>query len=227
MEKWKSLLEEHMQTIFLLLVGLLLLLSGILVWQLFQSEPKEEAPGIDLHAELLAEATEETTVSEEEIPEEKLAVEESQEIIVDVKGAVHAPGVYTMADHHRVIDAVKKAGGFSDEAEQNAVNLAKVVEDQMVIYIPKVGEEELQSTVLNEASVSAEEPETSEALIDINHAQKEALMTLNGIGSSKADSILSYREEHGLFQTIEDIKKVSGIGDATYENLKDDITVSP
>lgn len=224
MEELKNLFEEHTQKILLGLIGLILIVIGIFFLRGFQIEDKEEAPSPDLHEELMVERDiEKIGIDTDLIEDEQFP----QEIIVDVKGAIIAPGVYTLTPHNRVIDAIEMAGGFESDADQNAVNLAKVVEDQMVIYIPKIGEEEFQGVNLNQASAEALEDEATESLVNINSAEKEALMTLNGIGSSKADSILNYREENGLFQTIEEIKNVSGIGDATFENLKDSITISP
>lgn len=224
MERLKNIFEEHTQKIVLILLGMILLLVGVFFWQAFQTEGKEEAPGPDLHEGLMVERNvEEIVIETDQFEEEQLP----QEIIVDVKGAVVAPGVYTVTPQNRVIDAVQMAGGFVNDADQNAVNLAKMVEDQMVIYIPKVGEEEFQGADLNQASIDPPEDEATGSLVNINLDEKEALMTLNGVGSSKADSILKYREENGFFQTIEEIKNVSGIGDATFENLKDSITVSP
>lgn len=222
MEKLKSIFEEHAQKIVLGLVGFILLLGGIFIWRAVQSEAREEAPGPELYEGLMAEREVEE-IALEEIPIEEAPLEE---IIVDVKGAVGAPGVYTLTPQNRVIDAIEMAGGFIDEADQNAVNLAKIVEDQMVIYIPQIGEE-VQDANLNQASVAPPTEETTGTLVNINLDGKEVLMTLNGIGNSKADNIIKYREENGLFQSVEEIKNVSGIGDATFENLKESITVSP
>ena len=209
----------------LVLLSIILLLGGVFIWSAIQPNIREEAPGMDLHEGLMAEGEGEEIGLELE-PDLVIENQRSEEIIVDVKGAVVTPGVYTVESNNRVIDAIERAGGFIEEADQNAVNLAKVVEDQMVIYIPKVGEE-VQNADLNQAYVEPVAEEKTESLVNINLDGKEALMTLNGIGSSKADSILNYREENGFFQTIEEIKNVSGIGDATFENLKDSITVSP
>lgn len=213
--------------VVLFLVGLILLLVMVVFWQFFQKEPKDVAPAVDVYEELLAEDAEEEAVEAAGTDEEE-SVEENplpQEIVVDVKGAVHAPGVYTMIANSRIVDAIEKAGGLTETAEQKAVNLAQIVEDQMVIYVPEVGEEGVDLAHLNQGTVGQEDDSTN--IVNINTAEKEALMTLNGIGSSKADSIMSYREENGDFKTIEDIKNVSGIGDATFENLKDFIAVGP
>ena len=223
MEELKDIFEEHSQKIVMVLIGMIILLGGVFIWQVVQPDSREEAPSPDLHEGLMAERDIEELVIETDLIEEEQTPEE---IIVDVKGAISAPGVYTLAPQQRVVDAIEMAGGFIEDADQNAVNLAKVVEDQMVIYIPKIGEE-VEGVHLNQSAVEPASEEKTESLVDINRDGKEALMTLNGIGSSKADSILKYREENGLFQAIEEIKNVSGIGDATFENLKDSITVSP
>lgn len=225
MENIKEIFEEHALKVVLVLLSIILLLGGVFIWSAIQPNIREEAPGMDLHEGLMAEGEGEEIGLELE-PDLVIENQRSEEIIVDVKGAVVTPGVYTVESNNRVIDAIERAGGFIEEADQNAVNLAKVVEDQMVIYIPKVGEE-VQNADLNQAYVEPVAEEKTESLVHINLDGKDALMTLNGIGSSKADSILNYREENGFFQTIEEIKNVSGIGDATFENLKDSITVSP
>ena len=225
MENIKEIFEEHALKVVLVLLSIILLLGGVFIWSAIQPNIREEAPGMDLHEGLMAEGEGEEIGLELE-PDLVIENQTLEEIIVDVKGAVVTPGVYTVESNNRVIDAIERAGGFIEEADQNAVNLAKVVEDQMVIYIPKVGEE-VQNADLNQAYVEPVAEEKTESLVNINLDGKEALMTLNGIGSSKADSILNYREENGFFQTIEEIKNVSGIGDATFENLKDSITVSP
>ena len=225
MENIKEIFKEHALKVVLVLLSIILLLGGVFIWSAIQPNVREEAPGMDLHEGLMAEGEgEEIGLGLE--PDLVIENQTLEEIIVDVKGAVVTPGVYTVEPNNRVIDAIERAGGFIEEADQNAVNLAKVVEDQMVIYIPKVGEE-VQNADLNQASVEPVAEEKTESLVHINLDGKDALMTLNGIGSSKADSILNYREENGFFQTIEEIKNVSGIGDATFENLKDSITVSP
>lgn len=223
-------IEEKGKTVVLFLIPLVVLLLMIVFWQFFQNKPQDVAPAVDVYEELLAEDSEEgevETIRAKEEKEEKEAEEKPvpTEIVVDVKGAVEAPGVYTMAANNRIVDAIEKAGGLTEVAEQKAVNLAQVVEDQMVIYVPEVGEEGVDLVHLNQEAVGEED--TSTNIVNINTAKKEALMTLSGIGSSKADSILSYREENGNFQTIEDIKNVSGIGDATFANLQEFISVGP
>lgn len=158
----------------------------------------------------------------------------SDYVYVDLKGAVKNPGVYKMASTARVTDVIKKAGGISEQADINQVNLACKLTDQMLIYIPQIGE---QPDILSPALISQQTSQatntqtitdsttTDTNKINLNSATKEQLQQLNGIGDKKADLIIQYREDNGGFKTIEDLKNVSGIGDKTFESLKDSITV--
>ncbi|MEK4969193.1 helix-hairpin-helix domain-containing protein [Cytobacillus sp. FSL R7-0696] len=139
------------------------------------------------------------------------------DVMVDIKGEVKDPGVYALKSTQRIVDAIQVAGGFLSEADQKQVNLAQKLTDEMVIYIPKVGEEGVSSLPpLNDGN---------DGKINLNQATVEQLETLPGIGPSKAEDILSYREEVGSFKAIENLKEVSGIGEKTFEKLKDLISV--
>ena len=145
---------------------------------------------------------------------------------VHVAGAVVRPGVYDLPDDGRWLDAVEAAGGFVAEAEKNSLNLAQVVEDGERIEIPYVEgytpEADTGFTVVSESTPSSPD---GEALVDINTASLEELDKLPGIGMTTAQKIIDYRENNGPFARIEDIVNVSGIGDATFEEIKDLITV--
>ncbi|MEA0555009.1 helix-hairpin-helix domain-containing protein [Lysinibacillus irui] len=147
-----------------------------------------------------------------------------QQVFVDIKGAVLYPGVYELQQDQRIRDAVQLAGGYTEDADTQLINHAQKVQDEMVIYIPEKGEQ-LEEGTTNFISLPAEN-NSNEQKININKADVSALSTLPGIGPSKAQSILSYREENGPFQTIDDLKNVSGIGDKTFEKLQDSITVN-
>ena len=221
--------EEKWQIIVIGLAALVMLLIFGLVYSYLQLQHRETAPAteIELLEELRGETPAEvstnlTETSVDETREEPSALSAPKEIIVDVKGEVDHPGVYQMTEGSRIIDVIEKAGGLLKDAETNAVNFAQIVTDQMIIYIPRQGEEIPDVQSLPE---DLKDPETVK--ININRADKDSLMTLNGIGSSKAENILTYREENGLFKTIEDLKNVSGIGEATFNQLKDSITIEP
>lgn len=170
---------------------------------------------------------------DEQIPIEENQVEDALEdtqaentpvlLIVDVKGAVVHPGVYTLEEGDRLIDAITAAGGYLTEADTRLVNHALKLSDEMLIYIPISGEEPLeQSTVVQSTtSISSD----SGGKVNINTASESELTTLNGIGPAKAMAIRQYREEHGLFQSPEDLMKISGIGQKTFEKLQSEITV--
>ncbi|MDR2992872.1 helix-hairpin-helix domain-containing protein [Bacillus cereus] len=143
------------------------------------------------------------------------AQEQKRTIIIDVKGAVSKEGVYEMREGDRVKDAVQKAGGFLSEVDIKKVNLAQIVQDQMLLYIPSK----------NESGQGMLTSSKEDGKIQINTAAKEQLEKITGIGSRKAESILKYREEHGPFQKIEDLLEIDGIGAKSLEKIKDQIII--
>ncbi|WP_035053376.1 helix-hairpin-helix domain-containing protein [Carnobacterium pleistocenium] len=165
----------------------------------------------------------------------QISESQTEKIYVDVKGSVYLPGVYEVTSDMRLIDAINLAGGFSEKANQKPVNLSLKLTDQMVIFIPEIGETDIDEPFQESSAVSLEEnvvtvPEDTEKLTDstkvnINLADAIELQQLSGIGEKKAEQIVIYRQENGSFQTIEDLKNVSGIGEKTFEALKASVTV--
>lgn len=147
-------------------------------------------------------------------------------IRVHIAGAIVRPGVYELPEDSRVLDVVETAGGFVAEADKTALNLAALVEDAERLDIPYVAgftpEAESGFVVVSTGTPSAS---AGEGLVNINTASLNELDTLPGIGPTTAQRIIDYRNENGPFGSIEDIVNVSGIGPATYEELKDLITV--
>lgn len=137
---------------------------------------------------------------------------EEEFIYVDVDGAVVNPGVYKLKKGSRVFEAIKKAGGLSDNADTSSLNQAKFVEDGEKITIP-----------VSNDDISYSDGSDSK-LININTADKSRLTELSGVGDAIADRIIEYRNKT-RFSSIEDIKNVKGIGDATFEKIKNQITV--
>ena len=166
------------------------------------------------------ESVEETTVVEMTVLAEKTEVSTTQEtvIFVDIKGAVKNPGVYQMKVGDRVKDALEAAGGLTAEADSQKVNLAQRVEDQMVIVVPKVGEE---AEEIPAGATSKEE--AKEGKVNINTATVEELKTLKGVGEKKAEAIIEYRKKNGSFKTKEDLMKVRGIGKKLFESFEERI----
>ena len=166
------------------------------------------------------EAVEELAVVETTALAEKTEVSTTQEavIFVDIKGAVKNPGVYQMKAGDRVKDALDAAGGLTDEADSQKVNLAQRVEDQMVIVVPKVGEEATEIPVGGTSKEAAKDGK-----VNINTATVEELKTLKGVGEKKAEAIIEYRKKNGSFQTKEDLMKVRGIGKKLFESFQERI----
>lgn len=166
------------------------------------------------------ESMEETEIVVTTVLAEKTEVSTTQEtvIFVDIKGAVKNPGVYQMKAGDRVKDALEAAGGLTEEADSQKVNLAKRLEDQMVIVVPKVGEES-EEIPTGETRKEA----TKEGKVNINTATVEELKTLKGVGEKKAEAIIEYRKKNGSFQTKEDLMKVRGIGKKLFESFQERI----
>ena len=150
--------------------------------------------------------------------DEKAENRHDEKIFVDVKGAVKHPGVFETTKDKRVKDLIEEAGGLLDDADTATLNLSQKVKDQMVIYVLKHGEKPKQ---ISDGSTSS----TNGDVININTANKEQLMKISGVGKTKAEAIISYREKNGDFKKKEDITKVHGIGKATFEKIKDKIEV--
>ncbi|ATP41209.1 transporter [Solibacillus sp. R5-41] len=171
------------------------------------------------------------TQPEVSTPENNVSTPIIQSFIIDVKGAVTYPGVYTLSEGERIIDAIEAAGGYTEHANPALINHAQKLQDEMVIYIPKLGEEinesigqliQTHQPSSNGATASIKSP----GKVNLNQATESELTTLPGIGPSKATAIIQHRTEIGYFQTIEDLKNVSGIGAKTYEQLKDLIDIN-
>ena len=150
--------------------------------------------------------------------DEKAEDKHDEKIFVDVKGAVKHPGVFETTKDKRVKDLIEEAGGLLDDADTSTLNLSQKVKDQMVIYVLKHGEKPKQISDGGSSSSNTD-------VININTANKEQLMKISGVGKTKAEAIISYREKNGDFKKKEDITKVRGIGKATFEKIKDKIEV--
>lgn len=201
----------------LIIIFLNIFIIGILVYfNFFEEEP------------ILEEPIEEVISVIETEP-----IEEEASLLVDVKGAVKKPGVYEVTNDTIVNDCIKLAGGLKSDADTNTINLSKKVVNEMVIYIPEK-EEFKESPPLNDAVIdntpiigtgTEENNPSSDKKININTATLSELQELDGIGESKAQSIIDYRNEVGLFKDINELMNVSGIGETVFAKIKDNITI--
>lgn len=186
-----------------------------------------------------------------EVEEKKtnnLEIEEAiKYITVDIKGEVKSPGVYKIEEGKRVVDAINASGGLTKKAVTKYINLSKVLKDEDVIIINNISELEKiedkknieEIKINNKSNISVKESDVitndksdivkesdsnKNTIVNINTCTLDELLSINGIGESKAKSIMEYRENVGLFTSKEDIMKVSGIGNSLYDKIKDYIT---
>jgi hypothetical protein len=144
-------------------------------------------------------------------------------VCVDIKGAVLHPGVYRLPGGSRINEALAAAGHETPDADMNQVNLAKQLVDAQVIYIQKKGEQipaSLSGGGLSTSATNENPPNGSQEIINLNTATKEQLCRITGIGDKKADLILKYRQEHGSFNSVDDLKNINGFGEKTVTKLK-------
>ena len=151
-----------------------------------------------------------------------------QNCYVDIKGEVLRPGVYEFSCESRMQEVIKKAGGFTEEADETKINLAQKISDQMQIIVPNLhSQQEGGVTEGNsgKGNLSNTTPSNSkQGTVNINTATLEELQTIKGIGKKKAEAILQYRKEHGAFRTKEDLLQVKGIGKKALEAIESQVT---
>ena len=224
METWIEKLKEYQLFLGLAAVGLVM--GGIFLF--WPKQPPQGPETVISQLEMVDQEIspkEETSLpsSSQQRSEEK--TDSSQEkIMVDVKGAVRQAGVYELPVGSRVYDAVQKAGGMTDEANSQSVNLAQKLEDESIVYVAKNGEE-IAPVASASAGTTSGEQQSKDGKVNLNTATEAELQTISGIGQKRAQDIIAYREEKGKFQSVDELKNVSGIGQKTLEKLKEHVTV--
>lgn len=220
-----SFMYRHRKMIIFILI--LIFGGGIpFIYYSFSNEKKE---------------TKEKVVVLNKTKEKKKKVESDNIFKVDIKGEVLRPGLYSLKEGSRVSDVINEAGGLTENGDTTVINLSKKITDEMVIIIysheevldfKKTKEIEKQmiescinsSGVVNDSCIDSEESNDSNT-ISINNASKEELMTLPGIGETKAENVIKYRDEKGWFTSIEELKEVDGFGESIFEKIKEKITL--
>ena len=224
METWIEKIKEY--KLFLGLAAVGLVMGGIFLF--WPKQPPQGPETVISQLEMVDQEIspkEETSLpsSSQQRSEEK--TDSSQEkIMVDVKGAVRQAGVYELPVGSRVYDAVQKAGGMTDEANSQSVNLAQKLEDESIVYVAKDGEE-IAPIASASAGTTSGEKQSKDGKVNLNTATEAELQTISGIGQKRAQDIIAYREEKGKFQSVDELKNVSGIGQKTLEKLKEHVTV--
>ena len=212
----------------IIIISIILILLSISGYFIYINIPKKEEIKIS---------------KEEPIKNTKPEKVEEKKYKVDIKGQINNPGIYEVVISSRVIDVINLAGGLTVNADTSVINLSKKVLDEMVIIVyskeevtnfkkTKEIEQQVQNQCIqkdenslkNDACISSNN-NISTNKISINNATKEELMTLPGIGESKAKDIVDYRTKNGPFKKLEDLKNIPGIGENVYNNLKENITL--
>ncbi|MGQ7446404.1 helix-hairpin-helix domain-containing protein [Streptococcus suis] len=169
--------------------------------------------------------TEQTSSSSDLVEETSTeASEEPTQLVVDVKGAVAKPGLYTLEADARVNDAVEAAGGLTSQADPKSINLAQKLSDEAVVYVASK-DENISVVTSTTASSAMSQDEKNTSLVNLNTATETDLQTISGIGAKRAADIIAYREANGGFKSVDDLNNVSGIGDKTMESIRPYVTV--
>ena len=203
---------EHYRA-YLISAGVIIVILIFVLLKLFQGQEAEETP-FPIDTSVVEETTEDL---EETSP---------TTVFVEVKGAVNAPGVYELPGDARIKNVLDIAA-VSENADLLTVNQSLKLKDEMVIYVPFKGElDSKEIPYLTTGDSTNLEGSEESSKVNINTADVSELTTLNGIGEKKAQAIIEYREEFGLFSKVEDLMNISGIGEKTFENLQADITIN-
>ena len=221
MNKIKSFLEKlnTKQKIGLILAALLIvILAFIWLFSIYGNDPPKNE-------------IKKSQESNNEV-EFKLGIKEKENktIMVDISGEIITPGVVKLPEGSRIIDAITAAGGKTEDADLSKVNLAYILDDGVQLYIPRYNEKLEKEIVQTEPGVGIIQEginttSKKDSKVNINTANKEKLATLPGIGEGTAEKIIEYRSKTGKFKTIDEIKKIPGIGESKFKSLKDKITI--
>lgn len=239
LQKIKKL--NNKQKILVIIVGfIIILLAFVALYKFFYIDDSELLIENDVEENIIKE-NDNNEIKEEEQISSKIGIQNNKKTVtVHVVGEVNSPGVVTLDEGSRIIDAINAAGGKTEDADLSRINLAYVIEDGVQIYIPSITEVSKESkTNENQIQYITDGPGegiilVSEAQdvgdekivkVNINTANVEKLQTLPGIGESTAKKIIEYRDKNGKFKNIEELKNVSGIGESKFNSLKDKITI--
>lgn len=199
---------------------IIIVLFLIIGYQYYENKNYEKSEFLDINtAELSSNKIKSKNSNEVLIGKEE---EENKEIIIHISGAVKNPGILKMDSSKRIVDAVELAGGATNDADLDRVNLAAKLHDEEKVYIPKFGEENSNNLVPTTLSVNSNHNGTEK--ININSADLSELQKIPGIGEKTAQKIIDYRSNNP-FSSIEDIKNIDGIGDKKFESMKEYISI--
>lgn len=220
--------EKKKIGILSILVVVLIICGFTYIRSGFKELKKNDTESIFVDAEIDNDlAKEEDSKSSNGKKESTIQLKEKN-IVVEIKGEVKKPDVYTLDEESIVKDLIDMAGGITEEANLSNINRAKKLQNHELIYISNINEAHINGTIdseLNGITNSTVNQGSSNGKININYATLEQLKELNGIGEAKAKKIIEYREKNGGFKSLEDMKNVDGIGEKMFEKIKEQIEI--
>lgn len=214
----------------LVIIGLIV---GAVVFTIYITNGRDTLKKNDTESIFVDEGNEEEVVEDSKSKgkpnkeKEEIQLKDTK-IAVDIKGEVKNPGVYYLKEGSIILDLINEAGGVTDKGSLQSINRAEKLKGNECIIIPSTEEEKKlqENGAINSAQgATVNNSKKEDGKVNINTADEKELDTINGVGPSKANAIIKYREENGPFKSVEDIKSVSGFGDATFEKIKDSISV--
>lgn len=214
-------------------VPLVVLVGGFFFWQQTKAAPAQSQLAVSVHTTRSHASNahgQSTTIASSR--QTRSSTSRSTRGFVHIKGAVQKPGLYPVRADTRWDAVVKAAGGLTDKADISQVNLAMLAVDQESLQIPEKGGAVATAPASGTASIGGTAGQTnaaagSRAVVNLNTADVSQLQTISGIGPKKAADIISYRDSHGGFKDVAELKEVHGIGDKTFETLAPQLTVGP
>lgn len=170
--------------------------------------------------ELVKNNTESIYVEEDDEETSKdVVVNNKKKLVVEIKGQVNNPNIYYLDDGSIINDLINEAGGLTNNASINNINRAELLTDHICVFIPSIDEKSNNETISNSTNSLKSDK------ININTATAEELDKLPGVGPAKAEDIISYRESNGKFKNVDELKNVKGIGESSFEKMKEKITI--
>ncbi|MGG7324681.1 helix-hairpin-helix domain-containing protein [Clostridium baratii] len=206
-------------------IGLILiaLVIGAVAFTIYITNGRDTLKKNDTSTMFVDEGEKEQEKNKDKDGKEEIPLKDKK-IAVDIKGEVKKPGVYYVNDGSIILDLINEAGGTTNKANLDSINRAQKLKENECIVIPNVDDVN-NDVMVSTKGLTNNSSKKEDDKVNINTADVNELNKLNGVGPSKANAIIKYREENGSFKSIEDIKNVSGFGEATFEKIKDSISI--
>lgn len=223
----KEFLKNKKRIGIVAILGIILIISGVVYSKYgFKELKKNDTESIFVDADKINiddDILKNKSIDDKGKSEDATIDLKNKDIVVEIKGEIKRPDVYTLDENSIVKDIIDKAGGLTENADLSNINRAKKLQNHELIYISNINDKNQNVNMSNNNTILSQG--NSNGKININIATLDELKTLTGIGDAKAKKIIEYREENGGFKSIDDMKNVSGIGDKMFEQIKEQIEI--